>query len=119
MYTHSCYSSILQQHKVYSVTFSHSKAVYIQNPQTSNNGGRDKNLDFYFGVFTSFESIYHTFSIFFPLCHIVMYTIFGCNAISNMLEDVLIDGIYGGLLLLYHVHDVMDTFNLMKGALIL
>lgn len=35
-----------------------------------------------------------------------------------MFEDVMIDGIYGGLLLLYHVHDVMDTFNLMKGALI-
>lgn len=36
-----------------------------------------------------------------------------------MFEDVLIDGIYGGLLLLYHVHEVMDTFNLVKGALIL
>lgn len=35
-----------------------------------------------------------------------------------MFEDVLIDGIYGGLLLLYHVHEVMDTFNLMKGAVI-
>lgn len=72
---------------------------------------------------SGFSHRLNPFIIHFPyfsltVSHCYVYN-FWCNAISNMFEDVLIDGIYGGLLLLYHVHEVMDTFNLVKGAVIL